>query len=589
MNSEIYHCVFTHATDGWSGSGGRFEPVEPNAAELLPAEALIELQSFLGKLIPESKGPAWAMRRFSAGSDRYACFIASYGGFKDAAGRNGLLNHARVVRLEPDAVWFDPLPLVALAEEFPIDEVQRADPLDRLQAYLGKLADENVVTVRALSRQELKPVPREALREVLLTTISAIGDKRGKRRVRAPKLPLTQLARAWAALPVGLQRRSAWAHGANDGVPVQLIWSDDPERTNQERPSDAAIRCVDQYLGLLLDSNYDLRQLVLDEELDLAAFTQLVQRASATAMTTTAALLPEKTEMTKKNNRPEPRSRGRSDSEPLDAAELNRQYETMFESLKEYVDLRLEGYEAGRAAAKVAPRGSDVPLKTSGGARTVPGWKAALDRYGIAAAALAAGILLTLGVLALTGVLKWGRGTAAARPEQQQEVAGTVTAEDEPEDAGPVPVPQPPQATEYLRTLVTQTETTGKWPEAFQALTETEPRTVAALVDDTIGHQTTGPNTRKALAALRDRLNGTGKKLDRTDRSALRNYLLQYIAAEVTAGQPEVIVDDKMNDLKPAVMQRVIGATGATGKLAEPSEPVLQSEIILRWLESHPS
>src|ERR1041384_6118092 len=130
MNTEIHHFVFTHATDGWRGSGGRFHGMERDAAEMLPDEALTELKELLRKLMPEGKTPAWAMRRFSGGKDRFACFVVPYGGFADADPRHGVLNHARVVRLEPDAVWFDPYPLVALAEQFEIKPMLRRDPVD---------------------------------------------------------------------------------------------------------------------------------------------------------------------------------------------------------------------------------------------------------------------------------------------------------------------------------------------------------------------------------------------------------------------------------------------------------------------------
>jgi hypothetical protein len=536
------------------------------------------------------------MRRFSGGRERYACFIVSYGGFADAAGRNGLINHARVVRLEPDAVWFDPLPLVALAEDFPVDEIRSGEPKRQLEAYLERLKDEDVVTVRPLSRQELKPIARDGLREVLLATLGAIGDPRGRRRVRAPQIALTQLARAWAALPVGLQRKSAWAYGANDGGPLTLLWSNDRERVSSEQPSDATRRCVDGYLRLLLDTNYDLRQIVTDEDVDLAAFTQIVQQASATAVT----VLPERHDMPKKTKEPEPpRPRGRGDSAPLDsaelAAELDRQYRQMEASLRNYVDLRLGGHEASRAAEQTASRGSDVPLKTPSTPYAAPGWKGMLDRFGIPIA-VTAGVLLLLGAMYVWK--PWGRdrvrSTGASTNQEQEQEQGYT----EPEPAGndpavteSTPSTEPAQASPYLRTLIAETAASSKpnkWPEAFLAFTERQPATVAALTNAAWGHPTTTADIRGKLAALRDRLNGQGKPLAATDRAALRNYLVQYIAAEVTAGQPGVTIDDKMNDLKPAVMQRVLQETKTGGSSTDASNAALQSEVILRWLESHP-
>lgn len=585
MNTDIYHCVYTHATDGRSGTGGRFERVEPDAAELLPSEAYRELQSFLEKLDPESNEPAYAMRRFSAGSKRYACFISSYRGFADAANRIGVLSHARVLQLEPEAVWFDPWPLAALGEEFPIDAVRDAEPIDRLQAYIERIANEEVI-VRPLTREELRKLPREKLREVLLAALAASGDARGRRRAPAPGLPVTQLARAWAALPVGLQRRSFWAYGTREGLPVPLTWSTTAERTVADIPSDLSVRAVDDYLALLLKSTYDLGPLVRDENLELGAFAQQVQRAAGTAAAVTAGMAVEMIDMSKKSQKPGPRPRARPDAEPIDGnsiVDLNRQYDRMFEALKEYVDLRLEAHESGRAT-RPAARGSSGELPLAGG----PWWQ----RYALPIGALVAGILLTLGVLAFMGWLPFGCDRTTGGIDTAAVVddgsGQTTSAQDEQEDeqgyAAAVPAREP---SANLRGLVTEAARSKQWAEAFLALTTSEPETVTALIDKAVLHPTSGADVRQKLAALKARV--AAKTLQSTDRAALRVYLLQYIATQVATADAGVVIDEKVTDLGPAVMKRLKDETNAASSETEPSKIELQGEIILRWLEKHPS
>ncbi|HEX2123737.1 MAG TPA: hypothetical protein VHL59_19065 [Thermoanaerobaculia bacterium] len=562
MDSEIYHCVFTHAKDGRSGTGGRFLQMDADAAQLLPAEANRELRALLEKLQPESGEPAFAMRRFAAGKRRFACFAVSYGGFEDAAGRDGLLNHARVVELDEEAIWLDPLPLVSLAEAFPIDAVRAAEPIDRLQAYIERIRNE-VVTVVPLTRQALQALPREHLGQVLRDALGAIGDARKRHRVPAPEIPLTQLARSWAALPVGLQRQSAWAFAAKEGLPVPLTWS---ASATADKPSDAATRAAEQYLALLLDSTHDVTPLVRDENLDLGAFAQRLQRA-------------ETMEMPKKTHKPEPRGPElRPEPRPIEGqgvVDLNRQYDRMFAALKEYVDLRLEGHDAARAAAKSARGGELVPARGAG-------WMQMLRRYG-AAVGLLAGILLTLGVLMATGKLQLRNRDDAA--PVRQESPETASVQEDPQESGAPPIL--PAASDNLRTLVRDAALSKKWAEAFRSLTASEPEAVAALIEKAIQDDATGPADRRKLADLQDRLRGRGPKLESTDRAVLRDYLMQYIATQVTT--ETIVIDDKLTDLGPAVMNRLRDETAAASEATQPSDDELQGEIILRWMEKHPS
>ena len=550
---------------GGPGSGGRFHGFERDASEILPSEALAELKELLRKLMPEGDQPAWAMRRFSGGKDRFACVAVSYGGFADADRRDGVLNHARVVKLEPESAWVDPYPLVALAAEFEIKSVLRRDAVDRLQSYVDAVAEEDV-TVRALSRQELKSVPRELLHDVILGTLTGIADARVRRRVRMPQGPLPQIARAWAALPVGLQRRSSWAYGVADGVPVQIIWTADAAEVNVDGPSRAVKDCAAKYTEIVFDSNYDLSNYVKNEQIDLGGFSQDVQRMAATV----AATLPETKAMsTKKSQKGESRSgpRGETLAEG-DVAELNRQYERILDSLKEYVDLRLEAYETGRPAKALQP------------SKTRQGF---MQQYGIALGAIG-GVLLTIVIFF---AIRWFQERQSVRtnvPQVPQQESGVLPQSETETEAADVP-----QTNSKLRALISSADASGQWKEAFLALTEQEPALVGGMIEDAILHPSSGSAADSTLANFRDRLLGNGKKLASADREALRKYLLQYIGAlEASAADP-VIIDEGLSDLSPVLMRSIKVRTKTRSASDKAEDFELQSEIILRWLEANPA
>jgi hypothetical protein len=556
MNSEIYHCVFTHAKEDGEGSGGRFARVEREATEILPDAAVKELQALLRKLTPEGNKPAFAMRRFSGGREKFACVAVSYDGFEDAAGREGVLTHARVVQLEKDSTWLDPYPLVALAEQLDIEAVKRRDAVDRLQAYLDAIADEDVVTVRALSRQELKTLPRELLQDVVTGALAGIADSRGRRRVHAPHGPVAQIARAWASLPVGLQRKGSWAYRANDGVPVQFLFTTDARDVNVDGPSLVVKECAARYTRLVYDSSYDLSQYVKNEELDLGGFSQDVQRMAATVAATGATGSPpvEKKMSAKKNQK----------SEPVDdlTAELNRQYDRMHDSLIEYIDLRLKAYEAGR------------PVK---GAAHAPQWKTWLQRYGIAIGAVA-GLLLAAAVVYAMGWIPARTRERVIPPAQ-----AAVVNDEEPPAEPPVDTPAP-QSDPRFRALVDDASASGKWKEAFLTATEQQPDVIASML--TNASERVDAKTRSAILDLRDRLTGKGKKLTSADRESLRRYLLQYVGAVETGA---VTIDNDLSDLTPVLVRSLKRTTNARSASDSAQDFDLQSEIILRWLEANPS
>ncbi|MFP5247161.1 MAG: hypothetical protein ACLGH0_10745, partial [Thermoanaerobaculia bacterium] len=242
------------------------------------------------------------------------------------------------------------------------------------------------------------------------------------------------------------------------------------------------------------------------------------------------------------------------------AVDLNRQYDQMFASLKKYVDQRLEAHAALRTNA---PQPSAV---------TNDWWKYA--------AAAVAGIVLTLAVLVLTGVVDFSRKPAAPEPQ-------VVDLERDAPEPEPTPItPQPRKPSPTLRKLIADASTSNQWATAFRDLTVAEPETVAALIDKAIRHETTGAASRQKLAALQTRVRGEGAKLESTDREDLRDYLLQYIATQVGS---DVIIDDKLNDLSPAVIKRLKDATNAASTETQPTNNELQGELILRWLEKNPS
>src|SRR5690349_7155169 len=220
---ELFHRIFTHAPDVFATTGWRYQSVARDAKDVLPSLALTELDDLLAKLDPESDR-AWAVRRFASDGEWFGCVIVSYYGFEDPVGRNGLLTHARIVKLASGESWFNPAPLIEDALTFPIDDVLAAPATERAQRYVDALAEDETINVPEMSTSLLQDLDRDVVRDVLVAMLKSYKERGGTRY--ATELDMNQLALAWAALSAGLQQWSSFAMNAKDGVPVDAIWSD---------------------------------------------------------------------------------------------------------------------------------------------------------------------------------------------------------------------------------------------------------------------------------------------------------------------------------------------------------------------------
>jgi hypothetical protein len=302
--ADILHRIYTHAAlDAFDTTGGRMVYGD----EFDPA-----LDELLRKTTPEGHATAWVIRRFGD----LACVITSYPDLiTDAAGRSGVLNHAR---LGPD--------VAALVEELPLDDVYRAPAADRLTQYLQLM---DCGGLPPLSKAVATPPHSKKILTALLETIG----RRKATRFQAPTSEIQELAAAWAMLPLGLQQSSSFAVNVADGCPVDVIFSTTSGRSADE--VGAALRdCVDRFLAL---------GSVPGNITTVAQLEEAVRKASV--------------------KHPKKQSE-RADASPLDpeiTAELQRQYDAMESSLQDYVRQRMELLESRQPAHAPPARASGIP------------------------------------------------------------------------------------------------------------------------------------------------------------------------------------------------------------------------------------
>lgn len=564
---ELFHRIFTHAQAAGFGTGGRFAEIDRNAAGVLPKEAARELDDLLKKLVPYESDRAWAMRRFSGDGASYACLAVSYEGFADAVGRPGLLNHARVVKLDPKERWFNPLPLIASALELRIGDVLVAPPQDRLRTYLDRMMEEATLPVPEMNPAMLDDVPRELAIDVLVASFAELGKRRGI-AVRAPDGVLQRIAVAWAAMPAGMQERSSWAVDAADGVPVDLIWSSRGGEAPRTIGSQALPSFVATYLDRIGDLGPVVRNPKIRNEVELQA---QIARINIEVGPRTAG----KGEMAKTGSRSQ---EGHAESQkpmrtgevgPLDfevIENLDRQHEAIYRSLQDYITKRLAAYET-RAAAAV-PRGGTLAQPEGGG-----WWK----RFGVFAATAALAVAVTL-----LAVKYWPRGDRVENTPPTNEVSSaTGTTETE---ATTTSNPAESVVTPFIRKAETAT-TDRKWADAFAELNKTQPAVLARLVDQVAAGQDTQAAARRKLEDFSKRLKAPGNPLNGADREALRPILFEYVAKLDAADRS---VDGKLNDIDTALLKAIQSEWQLQSAVSDVNSWDLHSELILRWLERNP-
>lgn len=222
-------------------------------------------------------------------------------------------------------------------------------------------------------------------------------------------------------------------------------------------------------------------------------------------------------------------------------AELDRQYKAMEQSMRSYLDQRL----AARAES-VQPQ------------------RAAVDPRLWVIVGLVALVLIAGG-----GGAWWFYFRKPPHVERVENVdePSTTTIAETPDD--PPPPAQPVNRERAaIRAAVASAEADGQWAVSLKNLIEQQGRLVAAAMREADGN---------ALADLAQRVEA-GRPLTQAERAKVRVLLLEAIA--------EVKVDGNLRDVTPEVLSRLRGTYSVTTRSTDKTNMELQSEIILRWLES---
>lgn len=532
--SELLHRLYTNAAAGgpFETTGARPLPLaERDVSGAVSPDVLAGLDDLLKKAQPAGNETAWVARRLAASDGgSYACVVASYPDLiPDAGGRRGFLNHARLVRVTEPA--FAAPALFEAASGFPIEEICAAPEEQRLGVYLDLVRGEGGVVVRPVAISVLQQIPRAVLEDALAACLAGVG-KRQQTRFALPEVDLEQLALIWSAIPFALQRVSSWAAGADDGCPVDAIFSAKgkaPARVAQA----VLVDCVKRYVRLLHDAPADFDAILRNPNVStLVELDEVVKRATAGApvRAQSAGRSAQESEMQTKKPRA---SRDDSESlEPDTVAEMKRQYDAMTLSVRDYVDKRTAALET---------RGPSPPPSIA----TL--WIPAVAILSLLLSGFA--LFLSLRKPAVTASPDTGR------PERVEDPAPVYT---EPEA-------QPPQKSRAAN-AVAEAAVTGKWADALRDLLAADAGFAADAISS-LRAPALDPFAAR-VAAKRD--------LKPEGRDQLRALLIDAIAAERDPGEK---VDGKLAAASLNQLRREF-------RVESTKSQDVQSEIILRWMVS---
>jgi hypothetical protein len=237
----------------------------------------------------------------------------------------------------------------------------------------------------------------------------------------------------------------------------------------------------------------------------------------------------------------------------------------MEQRLKAYVDQRLEALDAP-SPSRVVPAGAPMQPKLL----------------------LIAAVLVAL---TLAGGSWWYlRGRKTNDVAQQAEVPAQQEV-DVPAAAEPRPVFGGPSAEEIrreaLKTAIAAGSADGKWAVSLKDLLEKNGTIVSAALRDAadgakVDARAVTPDARDLLLDLATKIDAK-EALTKGDRDNIRQLLVDYTAAQQAAA---VSVDGNLRDVTKAVVQRLKKQYNVVTKATDKADADLQSEIILRWLES---
>ncbi len=518
--AEILHRLYTNAAE----EAGRIVKVDGDAERIVSKEILRALDDLLRKTSPSTAQTGWVVRRFVDGKSTWGCVIASHGDLVSAKGRDGVLNHARMVAI--DGPSFDASALIAVADAFPNDDVCRTPAAQRLRAYLDAVSSETTTIVRPVVLGELQDAP--LLHDMLLACVATLNQQ--GIAVKIANANVEDLARAWAALPLALQLRTSWAVGVKDGCPVNVHFSATEGKAPSHFGGDALKDSVREYVRLIHGAPGTVSAMLANPELrDANAFARAVSKS---------ALAPELQAVAGKEEMP--RKRTDATWQPLDddsRSEVNRQLNASADLLRGEMNDRLRTFEEKMRAQSPAQQQRNALL---------PVW-------------------IAVGVLALAVAFLFYRSfTQPPRTRVVDRAAAVVQNQpvDEPLPARESETPSLPPA----REAIARAESSNQWAEEFKSLLENDAPSVSNLVDELAQKHDSEP-----LASFARRI----ETLTPTQREQLRALLIDALAAESNA---RVKVDGKLADVDLAGLKKRYRVN------SDLSPKDVQSEILLRWI-----
>lgn len=580
---EILHRIYTNAAEGglFQEPGARAVTLEER--DLLQADLPVirrAVDDLLETTAPAGTEDGYAVLRYTGdGNETYGCLVVSYPGlFKDATGRDAFLNHARLVRVSEPAL--DAAALFEVVGDFPRGEVCAAEAPQRRNAYLGKVGMEDAaIPVRPVAAAGLQDVPRELLTDFLIALLVYIGQKKGE-LVLLPDADPAKLVRAWAALPLALQRRSSWAVGVAS-CPVDVVFARSQGKPATSDANKTLIQTVESYVSLLHEAPGRVDAILSNPAVTTAGeLREAVFSAAPAAAEMTPIPIAGQEEMAKKNRNPKVVPDQQWDPvHPDDVADLSRQYKAMEASLRRIIDERFEALEARqrsqpkadkpREAKGTAVAAPAMATPKADGASAEPWWKWPWLPF----------VAVVLIALVVFAVMLWPEKKTKT-PEQQQ----TNSAE----SFVPAPVYTPPEdpQTPARRAVkaAEQSKDGSAWAEALKQFLEAEPELAARAIDELSAGT---PNRVDEL--LNEFAERVGRKEDLgadggRGREGLRELLVQCIAYQAfpDAG---VKIDGSVADVTPLI-GRFKEQYGVKSTQTDATARELQSEIILRWIAS---
>jgi hypothetical protein len=562
-DAAILHRLYTNAAEEGATEAARGRVIDlgdRDASQYAGDDVLKSLDDLLRKTVPASTQTGFAVRRFIAkGGRTYACVVASYPDLVDAADdRAGVLNHARLI--EVDAPSFDALALIELAQQFPIADVCAARPMRRLRAYLDELANETSVSVRAVEASALQREPREIVTSVVLACLATHARREHVAMSIADARPVA-IARAWAALPLALQRTSSWAAGVKENCPVDVIFSTSHGNAPAQTASDALVSCVKQYVQLLQSAPETVSAMLANPALsDKTAFAAAVQRSAvAPELSSMAGETMSKKERATKA---EPRD-ARAEWQPLDGdvrAELDRQMKAMADVLRREMDDRLATFEA-----KLRSQSAAAPRQTSLAWTLLPVWVTAA--------------VLVLAALAWFGIGRFLPGASRTQSSVAMPQDYDTARDPAPAPANPAPAVET-AAVSPRQAAVARAQTSGAWADEFKNLLERDASFVATTISAVARREEVPREANAALTNFATRI-ARNEDLQAAGRERLRALLLDCLASDLDGAK--IRIDGKLADVAPhvAALKRQYRA-GSTSD--DPTQMSLQSEILVRWL-----